>query len=95
MTDIGVYTDPDTLIEKIEFAEDPVDTWWELAREPKTLPEKIFFASECKWQGFFTIERISTFSGSMLIFLDKWHEIDKKTERSPFQGFTYRTPEVV
>ncbi len=98
MTDIGVYTTKDTLEEKIEYAANPrFDVWWVLSKEPKSLPEKVFFAAEKEWKGFFTIAALEKPKNleKLKIYFRQWHELDKKTERSQFQGFTYRTPEVI
>ncbi len=96
MTDIGVYTLPETLERKIEHAaEENYIVWWDLFIRPEPLPEKVYFASSGRWQGYFTIKNIVPFDQGVRMFLEDWHEIDIENNRPPFQGFTYRTPEVV
>ena len=101
--DIGVYTEKKVLKEKKKYAEDPSQlVWWNIKSKPaKGEPERIFFAAEGTWQGFFTIEKIESNCDQgqspfnrYSIFLDEWHELEDKPERTPFQGFTYDVPEV-
>jgi len=99
VTDIGVYTKKETLEEKKKFTADE-GCWahWSLHKEPGEWPERIFFAADGKWQGFFTIDDINDDFGNFdhyMIFLEEWHELEEKPERKPFQGFTYDVPEAV
>lgn len=92
MLDIGVYTTKDTLEEKKEFADNPdFYVWWSLNSLPaKGEPDRVFFAADGVWQGYFTVEMVN----GNRIFLDEWHELEEKPKRTSFRGFTYNTPGV-
>lgn len=92
MVDIGVYTTEETLQEKKKFAKDPeFYVWWTLNPLPSRGDlEKVFFAADGEWKGFFTVEQIN----GNRIYLDEWHDLEEKAERTAFRGFTYDIPEV-
>lgn len=92
---IGVYTKAETLQEKKDYAKDPqFYVYWRLSKRPKEKPSRIYFASDKKWQGYFTIEKANLDStGHFMIYLDTWQELEEKPERTPFRGFTYNVPE--
>lgn len=95
MVDIGVYTSLETLEEKIAVAEDTdFSVWWNLSKKPESEPEKIFFAVDKKWQGYFTVKYTRDLIDEKDIYLGEWHELEEKPERLPFQGFTYDVPGV-
>lgn len=100
MKDIGVYTTPEVLKHKQKDG----FVYWDLpfsgimSLEEMTgpgceMPERIWFASNGCWQGYFVIE---TFHGNEIHFHSStWTALDNpsKYSRKPFRGFTYKVPE--
>ncbi|MFW6144311.1 MAG: hypothetical protein ACOC55_01895 [Candidatus Natronoplasma sp.] len=98
MTDIGVYTTEEQLEEKKKHAADRSQwVWWDLPSRPsRGLPEKIYFAADGSWKGYFTVEKAEMLpSGGLRVFLDDWHELETEITRTSFQGYTYTVPKEV
>lgn len=101
LTSIGVYTTMEVLEEKKEYAQkDSHEVWWELSGKNNFLsksegdnPDKIYFACDKEWKGYFTIDHVEVYWKLSKIYLDEWHELDEKPKRKPFQGYTYTIPD--
>lgn len=103
MIDIGVYTDRMTLEDKKRYSKDFTQyTWWNLPEKPKRGDvNRIFFATDGRWQGYFTVKRIEPKGVSIKtpkykysVFLHQWHELSEKMKRTPFRGYTYDVPDI-
>lgn len=95
--DIGVYTTEDVLDHKKEDgrSSDGRYCYWTFPRRTKSQRhDKLFFATKGRWQGYFEITEVWEEGGEVDFSSESWHELKEKPERKPFQGFTYKVPEV-
>ena len=89
--DIGIYTTEDVL----EHKRTDGQVYWELSHKVRTeIGDRIYFATNGRWQGYFQTNHVETYTGFANIEFNcsTWHELDDKPERKPFQGFTYKVP---
>lgn len=86
--DIGIYTTDDVLHHKRRDG----FVFWSLSQRTKAeKDDKLFFATDGRWQGYFLIDR--AWSDQIDFHSESWHELKEKPERKPFQEFTYKVPE--
>lgn len=95
MADIGIYTTRETLEHKQKDGMLPDYCYWWFHNRPKKFEngDKIFFAVDCEWQGYF--EKCWIGVGAEICFYSNdWVELKTKSPRKHFQGFTYNVPKV-
>ena len=109
--DIGIYTLPEILAEKLEQRDAPTgrhgakrraEGTWNMGRWPQklgkgTTPDRLFFACQGTWRGYFHIVPEVLFNPqdedkpySLIFDLTSWKEIDP-TPAPRFRGFRYLT----
>jgi len=95
MTDIIIYTMPETLLHKQGKLKDDDDYsetgdyYWELSRLPKDINEgeKIYFATKGFIRGYFIIKEVSDYEG-IIFNCSSWKDITP-IPCTHFQGFKY------
>jgi len=101
--DIGIYTTEETLQHKKDF---PGIVYWDLSgfraensleemqNADETVPKRLWFAVKGQWMGFFVVHHI--WGNEIEFHPNTWTPIvdESKHPRKPFQGFTYKVPEV-
>lgn len=93
MSDIGIYTRPDTIEHKFGGG-----FWWFKTSLPAVKKgDRFWVAWGGRWQGYFTVEEVVQhfeldYGGE--VHFAEWVEVDGGERRS-FQGFTYKVPGVV
>ena len=88
---IGIYTTEDVLEHKKYGGQ----VYWELSHRVRAGgDDRIYFATKGRWQGYFKIDDVETYTNFANIDFNSssWRELDDKPERKPFQGFTYKVP---
>ena len=104
MSDVGIYTTPQTLLHKMVDGRksEGREAFWDFSSHPKKIKvesgDKLWFATQNRWQGYFIIEAVSRdIAGNVeeIIFdSETWHPYkNTPAPRTPFQGFTYRIPQ--
>jgi len=109
MVDIGVYTRKEVLDHKMQDGckEDDLFCYWSLPRFGQIdvqEGDKLWVASQGQWQGYFEIFQTSDEdedpcgeyweSGEVRFWSESWHPFLGVVTRKPFQGFTYKVPDL-
>ena len=89
ITDIVVYTNPDTLKLKRDYVK-YTECWWTFSRMPKDFDDmsKFYFAVEGKVVGYF----LTVWITKKRIYFNplSWRRMGRRIPCKPFRGFRYR-----